>query len=104
MHGLILLAALAMPAPSRTVIPPHFGGAEASSPHGAPCRGSGVNRADQINDKVDARKLGDLPSGSLYLAVVRDVNGCREPTIVRYGYGATGRESQQSNSRTRHPK
>lgn len=102
MHGLILLAALAMPAPSRAAPPPHIGGAEANSWHDAPCR-SPVNRADRTDDRVDARKFGDLPSGSLYLSVVIDVNGCREPVIVRYGYGTDG-EVQQSNRRTRHPK
>ncbi len=38
--------------------------------------------------QVRSQKLGELPPGDLSLAVVREVNGCPQPTVVRQGYGA----------------
>lgn len=38
--------------------------------------------------RVEPRKLGELPPGDLHLTVVREVEGCPEPTVVRQGYGA----------------
>ena len=34
------------------------------------------------------RRLDQLPQGSLSLAVMREVNGCPQSTVVREGYGA----------------
>ena len=34
------------------------------------------------------RRLDQLPQGNLSLAVMREVNGCPQSTIVREGYGA----------------
>jgi len=33
------------------------------------------------------KNLGELPPGNLQLAVMRSVDGCVEPVIVRYGFG-----------------
>lgn len=41
--------------------------------------------------RAEARKLGDLPSGDLHLAVVREVDGCPVPTVVRQGIGGVRR-------------
>jgi hypothetical protein len=41
--------------------------------------------------KAEPRKLGELPPGRLYLSVDRQVDGCRQPVIVRYGIGAATR-------------
>jgi hypothetical protein len=45
-----------------------------------------VRRADAPS-KLEARRLDELPPGNLILAVMREVDGCVEPVIVRYGYG-----------------
>jgi hypothetical protein len=37
------------------------------------------------------KRLGELPSGDLTLAVVNQVGGCMEPVIVRQGFGLGGR-------------
>lgn len=38
-----------------------------------------------------ARKLGDLPTANLELAVLRlDANGCQKPVVVRYDYRGDG--------------
>ena len=34
------------------------------------------------------RRLDQLPQGNLSLAVMREVNGCPQSTVVREGYGA----------------
>jgi hypothetical protein len=34
------------------------------------------------------KRLDELPPANLMLAVVREVDGCNEPVVVRYGYGA----------------
>lgn len=103
MRGLILLAALAMPATLPAVPPLISDGAKSNGWHGAQCRSPVLNRGNRTDGRVDLRRLGDLSSGSLYLSVVRDVNGCHEPTIIRYGYGA-GKDIQRSTTRTAHPK
>ena len=36
------------------------------------------------------RRLDQLPQGNLSLTVMRQVNGCPQPTTVREGYGAPG--------------
>lgn len=39
-------------------------------------------------DPGKARRLGELPSGDLTLAVLNRVGDCIEPVTVRQGYGA----------------
>lgn len=39
-----------------------------------------------------ARRLDELPAGDLHLTVERVVDGCREPVIVRQGYGIVREE------------
>jgi hypothetical protein len=34
------------------------------------------------------RRLDQLPQGNLSLTVMREVNGCPQPTTIREGYGA----------------
>lgn len=34
-----------------------------------------------------AKKLGELPPGNTVLTVVREVDGCAVPVVVRYGVG-----------------
>jgi hypothetical protein len=53
------------------------------------CPSDRVVFADR-DGKVEAKRLGELPPGSLYLSVDRQVDGCRQPVIVRYGIGAVG--------------
>jgi hypothetical protein len=46
-----------------------------------------------------ARRLDDLPAGDLHLTVERVVDGCREPAIVRQGYGIVREEPAGSSGR-----
>jgi hypothetical protein len=39
---------------------------------------------------VRSQRLDQLPPGNLSLTVMRQVNGCPQPTTVREGYGAPG--------------
>ena len=50
------------------------------------CPGPRIHQAD-ADTRPEARKLGDLPPGDLQLAVMREVAGCPDPVIIRYGYG-----------------
>jgi hypothetical protein len=34
------------------------------------------------------KRLDELPSANLTLAVLREIDGCNEPVVVRYGYGS----------------
>lgn len=56
------------------------------SPTGADCLERGLTPAMQ-RPEVEAKRLGELPSGSLVLTVLRKENGCTTPIIVRQGYG-----------------
>jgi hypothetical protein len=42
-------------------------------------------------EKVGPRKLGDLPRAHLMLPVLRTVDGCAAPTVVRYNVEGDGR-------------
>lgn len=42
-------------------------------------------------DRLRGQRLGELPPGDLHLAVVRKVDGCQEPVIVRYDVGRARR-------------
>ena len=52
-----------------------------------------ANRVHEARPGAQARfnRLGELPPGDLILGVVRQVEGCQEPVIVRQGYGAAAR-------------
>ena len=85
---LLLLAASLL-----TLIVP-FSGAAAppapAEPRSTNCPGNPLARhADERAPAPQVRNLGELPAGSLTLAVVRQVEGCNEPVTIRYGYGAT---------------
>ena len=41
------------------------------------------------------RRLSELPPGDLQLTVMREVNGCREPVIVRQGFGVVSEEGRR---------
>ena len=91
MRHLLLAAALVLPTGSalagpREPIaqPSKFAGARID------CMSGRVRHADGPQ-KPRANRLGDLPPGDLQLAVVREVDGCQEPVIVRQGYGAGAR-------------
>ena len=38
--------------------------------------------------KAELKRLDELPPANMVLAVVREVDGCIDPVIVRYGIGA----------------
>ena len=84
----ILLAALAFPASSTAAPAPDRAEPRnmGSSLDRRNCPRAAVHRAEGLG-KAESKRLGELPSGNLILAVVRDVNGCQEPVVVRYGYG-----------------
>ena len=100
MRGLILLAILGMPtslAAQDFPLPDHsateWRTPAPSSGASAKCYDPNLHMADRSADRPDSearkgKRLGDLPSGTLYLTVVRDVGGCSEPVVIRYGYGA----------------
>ena len=86
---LVILAALALPAsslaqpprPAPAHNPDKFAGARLD------CMSSRIQHA-RPGAKARFNRLGELPSGDLQLAVVRQIEGCQEPVIVRQGYGA----------------
>src|SRR5688500_9507972 len=92
MRLLFLLAGIALPLVATPAHSP-AGKAQADVP-----RAKGIVDMPQCNNphlhpvdsggKAEAKRLGELPPASMMLAVVRDVNGCHEPVIVRYGIGA----------------
>ena len=89
MRLVILAAALALPAsslaqpprPAPAHNPDKFAGARLD------CMSSRIQHA-RPGAKARFNRLGELPSGDLQLAVVRQIEGCQEPVIVRQGYGA----------------
>ena len=50
------------------------------------CPSATVHMADQPNRAV-ARRLDELPPGRLELTVLREVNGCPIPAVLREGIG-----------------
>ena len=91
MRHLILAVALVLPAGPSVAQP-----ASPTSPAANPnkfagsrldCMASRVQHAD-LGRAGKFSKLGDLPPGDLILGVVRQVDGCQEPVVVRQGYGA----------------
>lgn len=53
-------------------------------------------RATQVGDRETpkARTLGELPPGNVMLTVVREVDGCAAPVIVRYGLSGSGGQAE----------
>ena len=95
MRILIVAAALALPAGPRLAQPASpapnpnkFAGARLD------CMANRVQHAD-LWQKPKFNRLGDLPPGDLQLAVVRQVEGCQQPVIVRQGYGALARPERR---------
>lgn len=43
------------------------------------------------SERIEPRKLGELPPADHVLAVYREVDRCPAPVIVRYGIGSDGR-------------
>jgi hypothetical protein len=103
MRLLILAAFLASPAASApppaapTVKPPAAEArprlpAEGFSSSGQPCRRPDMlTTAPREGEAPGAKRLGELPSANLMLAVYDEVEGCMEPRVVRYGLGAGAR-------------
>ena len=89
MRLLMMCAAIALPA-SSVAAPP---GASAKARESA-CRSANLHLAD-TPPKAEVKRLEELPAGNLMLAVVREVDGCNEPVVVRYGFGA-GAESRRA--------
>ena len=86
MRLLILCAAIALPAGSTAAPPPTSAKPQATaSSTQAACRSANLHRADSP-PKLEMKRLDELPPANLMLAVVREVEGCNEPVIVRYGY------------------
>ncbi|MGE5721832.1 MAG: hypothetical protein ACM3YM_05155, partial [Sphingomonadales bacterium] len=82
MRGSILFL-LAVPTVALAAPPPHAAGdrlpATASK---AACDRYGLHWAGRNSAKARFSESGALPPGDLFLTVVRNVNGCNEPTIV----------------------
>ena len=93
-----MLILAAAPAAARPVAPvqPRF------SADARECYGDIVHYAGK-DEKVAARRLGELPPGNLILSVVRDIAGCQRPVIVRYGIGAGGTEQPRAPSQPPRP-
>jgi hypothetical protein len=88
MRLLFALAAVAAPFASAPAQSP-----SADDPRARPlggrtdCRPPMVRPADR-EWKGELRRLGELPPGQLTLTVFREVDGCPDPLIVRYGIGS----------------
>lgn len=79
---------------------PLAGGAAPAAPSGIPPGGeirlSAPDHCDPIRNvrrtdapgRPEARRLDRLPTASLDLAVMRQVDNCPEPVTIREGYGA----------------
>ena len=46
-------------------------------------------------DVPSAKKLGKLPPGNVVLTVVREMDGCAAPVVVRQGFSGSGAPSEQ---------
>ena len=106
MRLLIVIAAFLVPASSAAVQPlaatgktptqvqrvPVAPGSKLMLP-GQKCPDNPALRHTVGPDRPVTRNLGELPPGNLQFAVVRNVGGCVEPVIVRYGLG--GEPSRQ---------
>ncbi|HZF95799.1 MAG TPA: hypothetical protein VEZ20_13120 [Allosphingosinicella sp.] len=93
-----MIAAL-LSAASSAAQPPAPAPAPARPPIAAPpSLGTGTCLSDLRREAASTpatsrpRRLGELPPGDLQLTVMREVDGCHEPVIVRQGFGAIGGE------------
>ena len=88
MRFLIMTAALLVPASSLAEKPQAVmkAPAQLGSGTGRVCAQPNVHMAE-VATPPEARPLGELPAGSLQLAVMREVDGCIEPVLVRQGIG-----------------
>jgi hypothetical protein len=83
----LLLAALPTTAAPPPVVPAPSPPVDATALRaGDRCGRSDFHRAETPGP-AEHSKLGDLPPGDTLLAVYRQVDGCLEPVIVRYGDG-----------------
>jgi hypothetical protein len=90
MRVAILLAVLATPASSfSSPTQPQTNRAHSILARGAKldCAAAQVQHALQDRKSPGFTKLGELPPGDLHLAVMREVDGCQEPVIVRHDIG-----------------
>ena len=82
----ILLAALqlvpAAPSASEAELRPYVAGVGA----GPKCQRATVRHAGQ-SEALRPRRFNELPAGRLELAVMREVDGCPIPAVVREGLG-----------------
>ena len=83
MRAIILLAAFALPV-AGSAAPP----AAATRAHS--CASEGIQWAQRTEKRAEIKRLGELPPGAMVLTVVRKVEGCARPVVVRYGIGAIG--------------
>ena len=60
------------------------------------CPGNPEVRMGDSASEAEFSRLGELPPGALSLAVVREVDGCAQPVVVRYGYGAVRSKDDES--------
>jgi hypothetical protein len=84
MLAILLAAGLSSAAPAAWLRP------DPLKPITRECR-QGVLQYAAEPAKVRLRKLGDLPRAHLMLPVVRTVDGCAAPTVVRYNVEGDGR-------------
>ena len=90
-----IVLAVFVSAATSAAAPPESAPAQPSSDQRAPwCHNNNVRHA-QGEPGADARRLGELPPGDLYLTVDRMVGRCRGPVLVREGYGATREERRR---------
>ena len=92
MRVVILLAVLATPASSLSSPPqPRGSPGSSGSAQGAKlhCVANQVQHALQGRKSFGFSRLGELPPGDLHLAVMREVDGCQEPVIVRHDMGGS---------------
>jgi hypothetical protein len=88
MRLLILSAAIVLPASSAAAPPPHANKPQVTASAANPACTSANARLANSPPKPEMKRLDELPSANLSLAVMREVGGCNEPVVVRYGYGA----------------
>lgn len=113
MRSLVLLAALAVPA-SSAALPPKSAPVPDSKAQPAPSRGVARGPGSNSNCPTDPRlhpvdstgtvkfrPLGELPPGALSLAVMREVDGCHQPVVVRHGYGSVSGRADEAVSSDR---
>ena len=110
----ILLAAAALSASSSTIARPPASPVpaptlQALAPSAMPvrlrdkdCQNPNIYHAAPkpgVREPAEVRRLDKLPSGALILAVERNITGCRELTIVNYGYGGVRQAEPQRPAR-----